>query len=138
MPKGKISFKVSNRLSELETLCKKIDQYGVQLGIPNKCMFEVHLVLEELFTNITRYGYRDDKEHWVRVSISCKNDIMTIQIEDDGIPFNPLELKKPNIECALEDRDIGGLGIHLVKHYINDCIYERRGNKNILIIKKTI
>ena len=138
MPKGKISFKVSNRLSELETLCKKIDQYGVQLGIPNKCMFEVHLVLEELFTNITCYGHRDDKEHWVQVSISCKNDIMTIQIEDDGIPFNPLEFKKPNIECALEDRDIGGIGIHLVKHYINDCIYERRGNKNILIIKKTI
>ena len=138
MPKGKISFKVSNRLSELETLCKKIDQYGVQLGIPNKCMFEIHLVLEELFTNITCYGYRDDKEHWVQVSISCRNNIITIQIEDDGIPFNPLEFKKPNIECALEDRDIGGLGIHLAKHYINDCIYERRGNKNILILKKTI
>ena len=138
MPKETITFKLSNRLSELETLNKKIDTFGVQVGLPNKCIFEIRLILEELFTNITYYGYRDDKDHWVNVSMSCENDIMTIQIEDDGIPFNPLEFKKPNLKCAVEDREIGGLGIHLVKHYIKDCVYERRGNKNILILKKTI
>jgi anti-sigma regulatory factor (Ser/Thr protein kinase) len=138
MPKQTITFKLNNRLSELKTLNKKIDTFGVQVGIPNKCIFEIHLVLEELFTNITCYGYRDDKDHWVHVSISCENDIMTIQIEDDGIPFNPLEFEKPDFKCSVEDCEIGGLGIHLVKHYIKECVYERRGNKNILILKKTI
>ena len=138
MPKGKISFKLSNRLSELETLNQKIDKFGVQLGVSNKCLFEIHLVLEELFTNITCHGYRDDKRHWVHVSISCENNIMTIQIEDDGVPFNPLEFKEPDLKSALEDRDIGGLGIHLVKHFIKDCVYERRGNKNILILTKAV
>ena len=138
MPKETITFKLSNRLSELETLNKKIDKFAAQVGIPNKCIFEIHLVLEELFANITSYGYRDEKDHWVNVSMSCENDIMTIQIEDDGIPFNPLEFEKPNLKCSVEDREIGGLGIHLVKHYIKECAYERRGNKNILILKKTI
>jgi len=138
MPKDKISFKLSNKLSELEKLNKKIDKFSVQVGIPNKCIFEIHLVLEEIFSNITCYGYRDDKDHWVHVSMSCENDVMTIQIEDDGIPFNPLDLEKPHLFCDLEDRDIGGLGIHLVKHYIKECVYERRGNKNILILTKII
>jgi len=138
MQKQTITFKLSNRLFELETLNKKIDKFAAQVGIPNKCKFEIHLVLEELFTNITCYGCREDKEHWVHVSISCENDIVTIQIEDDGIPFNPLEFEKPNLKSSVEDREIGGLGIHLVKHYTSDCVYERRGNKNILILKKTI
>ena len=139
MPKETITFKLSNRLSELETLNKKIDKFAAQVGIPNKCIFEIHLVLEELFTNITHYGYRDgDKDHWVNISMSCENDIMTIQIEDNGIPFNPLDLEKPHLHCDLEDRDIGGLGIYLVKHYTKECVYERRGNNNVLILKKTI
>ena len=138
MPKETITFNLSNRLSELETLNKKIDTFGVQVGLPNKCIFELRLILEELFTNITYYGHRDDSDHWVKVSMSCENDIMTIQIEDDGIPFNPLDLEKPHLHCDLKDRDIGGLGIYFVKHYTKECVYERRGNNNVLILKKTI
>lgn len=138
MPRKTITFKLSSRLSELETLNKKIDTFGVQVGLPDKCIFEIRLVLEELFTNISYYGSRNNKNHWVNVSMSCENDIMTIQIEDDGIPFNPLDLEKPHLYCDLEDRDIGGLGIYLVKHYTKECVYERRGNNNVLILKKTI
>ena len=138
MLKGKISFKLSNRLSELETLNKKIDTFALQAGIPNKCTLEIHLVLEELFTNIVSYGYDDDKDHWVNVTLSCENETMIIQIEDDGIPFNPLDFEKPDLQCPLGDREIGGLGIHLVRHYTKDCVYERRRNKNVLILKKTI
>ena len=138
MPKETISFKLDNRLSELETLNKKIDTFGVQVGLPNKCVFEIRLVLEEIFTNIAYYAYRDDRGHWIKVSMSCENNIITIQIEDDGIPFNPLDLEKPDLYCNLEDRDIGGLGIYLVKHYTKECVYKRCGNNNVLILKKTI
>jgi anti-sigma regulatory factor (Ser/Thr protein kinase) len=138
MPKAKISFKLSNNLSELNTLNKKIDAFGIQIGLTTKVKFEINLVLEEIFTNIVSYGYRDEKEHWITVTISSENDAITIRIEDDGIPFNPLESEKPDLKCPVGERPIGGLGIHLVKHYTKYCAYERCRNKNILILRKTI
>lgn len=138
MAKGKISFKLSNSLSELYTLNKKIDTFGIRIGLTNKLKFEIKLVLEEIFANIVSYGYRDEKEHWITVTFSSENDTMTIQIEDDGIPFNPLESEKPDLKCPVGERSIGGLGIHLVKHYTTYCAYERCRNKNILTLRKTI
>ena len=138
MVKGKISFKLSNSLSELHTLNKKIDTFGMRVGLTNKLKFEIKLVLEEIFTNIVSYGYRDEKEHWITVTISSENYAMTIQIEDDGIPYNPLESEKPDLKCPVEKRPIGGLGIHLVKHYTKNCAYKRYRNKNILTLRKTI
>ena len=64
--------------------------------------------------------------------------MVTIRIEDDGISFNPLETKPPDLDCTLEERDIGGLGIHLIKGYMDDIDYQRRGKQNILTIKKNI
>ena len=138
MPKGKISFKLSNSLSELNKLNQKIDTFGMQIGLTNKLKFEINLVLEEIFTNIISYGYRDEKEHWIAVTISSENDTITIRIEDDGIFFNPLESETPDLKCPVGERPVGGLGVHIVKHYTQCCEYERRKNKNILTLKKII
>ena len=59
-------------------------------------------------------------------------------MEDDGIPFNPLSIKKPDISCPIENREPGGLGFYLVRQYMDDIAYFRSPNKNHLVMKKRI
>ncbi|MFC1516405.1 ATP-binding protein [Thermodesulfobacteriota bacterium] len=138
MTDSSASFKLKNNLSELKALFKNMEMFCIQLGLSNRCKCEMDLVLEELFTNIISYGYTDENEHWIEITISVKDDMIVMRIEDDGIPFNPVEFEDPDIDSPLEDRGIGGLGVHLTKHFTEDIVYERRGNKNILILKKTV
>ncbi|UCE84144.1 MAG: ATP-binding protein, partial [Deltaproteobacteria bacterium] len=79
-----------------------------------------------------------DGVHWIKISISHENGTLTIRIEDDGMPFNPLKAEEPDCECPLEERRVGNLGIHLTKKYVDDMIYERRGDNNILILRKRL
>lgn len=133
-----VTFELKNNLSELDTLEEKLDEFCSQLGLTNKCLCEINLALEELFTNIISYGYNDEAEHWIKFSLSFKGGIIRMEIEDDGIPFNPIEAKEPDIRCALEERKIGGLGIHLTKKIMDEMIHRRSGDKNVLILKKEL
>ena len=138
MAENKLSFKLKNRLSELDTLEEKVHGFSEQLGFTEKSNCKINLVLEELFTNIVSYGYSDDSEHEIQFAITHENGNLTIQIEDDGIPFNPLGASDPDLECILEERTVGGLGIHLIKKLMDDVLYQRCGEKNVLILKKDI
>ncbi len=139
MPEDKISFKLKNDLCELDALVQNLENFCVQLGLSKKCQCEIDLVSEELFTNIISHGYTDDTEHWIKITISYEHGILTMRIEDDGIPFNPLEeVESPDLDSPIEERCVGGLGVHLAKHFTEDVVYERRGDKNILTLTKVI
>jgi anti-sigma regulatory factor (Ser/Thr protein kinase) len=94
--------------------------------------------LDELFTNIVSYGFADDLEHTIRFTINVDNNVLTLNIEDEGIPFNPLEKKDPEIPADLLDARIGGLGIHIVRKLMDDISYKRKRGKNKLTMKKFI
>ena len=134
----RVSLELRNSLSELDTLCQSLQQFGEALGLSNKALFQICLAMEEVFSNIISYGYTDDAVHWIKIAISHDQGILMIRLEDDGIPFNPLWAEEPDCECPVEDRKVGNLGIHLCKKVMDDMIYERCGNKNILTLKKDI
>jgi serine/threonine-protein kinase RsbW len=136
MSEGSQSFKLKNDPSELNTLVKKLENFCLQLGLSTRCQCEVDLVLEELFTNIVSHGYADDDEHWIEITISHENGMLVMRIVDDGIPFNPVEFEATGLDAPLDERGVGGLGVHLARHFTEDVVYERRGNKNILTLKK--
>jgi serine/threonine-protein kinase RsbW len=138
MVNTQISFELKNNLSELDTLEEKLNQFCSRIGLVNRCLCEINLVLEELFTNTISYGYDDEAEHWITFKLSYQNGTIRVEIEDDGAPFNPIEAKEPDIECALEERRIGGLGIHLTKKIMDEMVHRRIGDKNILILKKEL
>ena len=138
MAKNKVSFKLKSHLSELDALCQKLEKFGQSMGLSKKCIFEANLALDELFTNIISYGFEDKNEHSIRITISLQNDKLVVNIEDDGIPFNPTEVEAPDLECTIEDCRIGGLGIHLAKNLMDEVCYQRCNDKNILTLKKNI
>ena len=95
-------------------------------------IFPLRLVLEELLTNIIKYGYDDNGHHEIGIDMKPEDNGVSVRISDDGHPFNPLtQAHKTEIADALEDQKVGGLGIHLVKQMAKNLNYHRQGNKNI-------
>ena len=132
------SFELKSDLSELDTLCQHLETFGQKIGLSKKFIFEVNLVLDELFTNIISYGFDDDSEHIIKVTMTLQNKGLCLSIEDDGKPFNPVEFKTPDVSCSIEECKIGGLGIHIIRKLMDDICYERCKNKNVLKLKKGI
>ena len=83
MVNTQITFELKNRFSELDNLGEKLDQFCSQLGLTNKCLCEINLALEELFTNIISYGYDDEAEHWVKFTLSYQNGTIRMEGEDE-------------------------------------------------------
>jgi serine/threonine-protein kinase RsbW len=129
-------FELKNDLSELERLCLNCEEIGRSINISDKSIFEMNLALDELFTNIISYGFHDHQEHTIKISITIEGDQLQMRIEDDGVPFNPLECKTPDFQCDIEECKIGGLGIHLIRKVMDDIQYQRLENKNILVLRK--
>ena len=138
MQSHKYSFELKSDLSELETLCRHLNKFGHVTGQSEACITDINICLDELFTNIVSYGFADDLEHTIRFTINVDNNVLTLNIEDEGIPFNPLEKKDPEIPADLIDVRIGGLGIHIVRKLMDDIRYKRKRGKNKLTLKKFI
>ena len=130
MSKKSYSFELKSSLSELDRLCQNLETFGEKFGFSKKLIFEINLALDELFTNIISYGFKDDDEHVIRVTLTPDKDELCLCIEDDGMPFNPIDFETPDVSCSVEECKIGGLGIHIMKKLMDDVCYERCGDKN--------
>jgi anti-sigma regulatory factor (Ser/Thr protein kinase) len=138
MESHKYSFELKNDLSELEALCKHLNKFGRLTGLSEACITDVNICLDELLTNIVSYGFEDDLEHIIRFTMNLDNQVLTLGIEDEGVAFNPLEKKVPEVPADLIDVRIGGLGIHIVRKLMDDIRYTRKQGKNKLTMKKSI
>lgn len=133
-----ISMEIKNDIDELETVQNGAARFCANIGLTRKDCFQIKVVVEEIFVNIVNYGYPDGGEHWINVSLAFEGGAVILGFEDDGIEFNPLEEEGPDVESPLNEREEGGLGLHLTCKMMNEMIYKRRKNKNCLILKKWI
>jgi anti-sigma regulatory factor (Ser/Thr protein kinase) len=93
-----------------------------------------NLALEEMATNIVKYGYDDQDAHEILLRLALVPGAIVLTLEDDGHPFDPLRAPEPNIHLPLEEREPGGLGIHLIRKMAQRMVYERSGGRNRLTI----
>jgi phosphoserine phosphatase RsbU/P len=131
-----LEIKLHNRLSELDRFSQTLSEFGQRHGLTSKVMHDLNLAMEEILTNIISYGYTDERDHEITVRLSAQLGEVSVEIEDDGQPFNPLEAPEPDITKPLEERKIGGLGIHLVRKLMDGVEYKRQRERNLLTIKK--
>jgi sigma-B regulation protein RsbU (phosphoserine phosphatase) len=138
MPIKKVEIKLTNELTELEKIVAQIEELSDEWNIPAKTVMEINLVLEELFTNIVFYAFDDKEPHSITVEMALMEPhTLQIRLEDDGKPFNLLEKQMGEVfEQTVDERPIGGLGIHFVKKMMDGVAYERSGNNNIVILTK--
>ena len=138
MTKRDYCFELKSKLSELKSLCRHLEDCGDMMQLPQKCLHEINLGLDELFTNIVSYGFEDEAEHQIKFTLAKTEETLVVKVEDDGTPFNPLEASAPGLSQDLDTIDIGGLGIHLVKKMMDDIDYQRVEGRNKLILKKCV
>ncbi len=131
-----ISFRIENALPRLEYAAEQIESFCSENGFTLKETYHIRLVLDELLTNVILYGYTDDDVHFICVDLHKDDRGLTVRIEDDGARFNLLEVPAPNVHAPLEERPIGGLGIHLVQKLMSSIQYERIGDRNVITLKK--
>jgi len=141
-PKGKpvqnLIITIRNSFSEIDKVNQRFNTFADYCGIPKTLIQKVNIVFDELLHNIISYAYNDNKEHDIIIELEFSGNRLSIAITDDGIPFNPLEAKKPDTELSLEEREIGGLGIHLVRNLMDKVSYKRQVDKNVISLTKQI
>lgn len=125
--------------ASLETVNTFIQEKLEAIDCPKRARMQMQLAVEEIFVNISSYAYHPEVgQAEVGVDIDGDPPTVTIRFLDQGRPFNPLEKPDADITLSAQEREIGGLGILLVKKIMDQVDYAYENGKNILIIKKEI
>ena len=138
MHEGSITIRLPVDLKEIERLNRIVRLFGDLHEVPGRTLYAVNLALDEVVTNIVLHGFDDPANQDVEARLVVKEGIITAEIEDSGREFDPLKAPPPNLTANLDERTLGGLGIHLVKSLMDKVDYRREGTKNVLTIRKRI
>lgn len=125
-------FTVRNRLSELRVVNDRFKVFGEQNKLPPATISRLTLIFDEVLSNVVSYAYTDDADHDIKVRLEVVGGQVVVSIVDDGVPFNPLTVPAPDTTTPLMERELGGLGTHLVRSLVDEAAYERRGDSNVL------
>ncbi|MBT7303510.1 MAG: ATP-binding protein [Victivallales bacterium] len=127
---------ITNQPSELETVGAGIASFAEQCQIPKAIAQKVRLACDELLSNVMNYAYEDQGEHEIQVMLALAGGHLIVTVSDDGTPFNPLQHRPADTESGLEERQVGGLGIHLVRSVMDRVSYRRQTGRNVVTALK--
>ena len=130
---------IAATVENIETVTDFVNEQLEALDCPMKAQMQIDIAIDELFGNIAHYAYNPDVgDATVRVEVTEEPLAVVITFIDKGVPYDPLAKADPNITLSAEEREIGGLGIFMVKKTMDDITYEYKNGQNILKIKKNL
>jgi sigma-B regulation protein RsbU (phosphoserine phosphatase) len=127
---------LTNHHSELPRMVGWLEDLQTRLGWSYELMSQVNLILEEWLVNVISYAFDDDQLHEIEIRLWQGEKELRIEVCDDGAPFDPTTQKEPDLDAAIEERDIGGLGIHFIRTSLDEFRYARRDDKNVVTMVK--
>lgn len=114
------------------------DEFARAHRVPVATRRSVSIALDELLTNTLAYGFAGRADGEVSVEVELLKDRVCATVRDNGPLFNPLEMNAPDTGHSVEDRTIGGLGIHLIRQMMDEVVYERRDDHNVVSLAKLL
>jgi anti-sigma regulatory factor (Ser/Thr protein kinase) len=129
---------LKNSTEEKSRVHGLLDDFALRHQLSPDILHIIQVVLEEHLTNIISYAYEDREEHQIHLRVGRRENMLELQIVDDGKPFNPLDLPLPDTRLPLEKKPLGGLGILMIRKMMDQVAYTRLGNKNVLTLRKQI
>lgn len=127
-----LDIRLKNDLGQLDGLIDRIEAFVVKAGIAPTPAYRLQLAVDEFFNNAVDYGYPDGRDGTIDVGVKCVGDRLELVFSDDGEPFDPFAAPAPDVTGTVEERRIGGLGVHLVRTLSDSFAYERAGGRNVL------
>lgn len=130
---------IAATLENIPVVTDFVSEQLEQLDCPMKVQIQISIAIDELFSNIARYAY-NPKTGSATVQVEVTDDPLAVVVTfiDEGKPYDPLAKEDPDITLSAEEREVGGLGIYMVKKSMDDVTYEYKEGRNILKIKKSI
>ena len=129
---------LKNKPEDRRKLLEALEGFAREQQLPGRALQAADLALEEHLTNVMSYAYEDELTHDILVRCSVEKGVLVIEVEDDGKPFDPLLKPEVDINMPLEQRPIGGLGIHLMRRFMDEVDYRREAGKNCLVMRKRL
>ena len=130
---------IAATLENLDTVMAFVDQQLEEVGCSMKAQMQIDIAVEEVYVNIAHYAYNPEVGGvTIRVQIEEEPLAVILTFIDKGKPYDPLAKEDPDVTLAVEDRQIGGLGIFMVKKSMDNVSYEYNEGRNILTLKKKL
>ena len=129
-------LRLRNQLAELQRLSEWIAEAARVNQWPRSLAHAVELALVEWVTNVISYAYPNSQEHWLTVRLETGASEIRAEVVDEGNAFNPLTHPPVDINAPLEQRAIGGLGVHMMRKLMDEVKYCRNGERNIVTMIK--
>lgn len=126
------------RRAEIPQLHEKLDSLALEKGIAPEHLHMIQLAVEEYLTNVFNYAFDKEVRPTVKVRLGLQNGEVHLEFEDEGRPFNLLQYPVPDLTLPLDERPIGGLGIHMIRQSMDRVEYRRVGAKNVVLMTKQV
>jgi anti-sigma regulatory factor (Ser/Thr protein kinase) len=127
-----------NELAEIRRLGQLVEAFAAENGLSEEAVFYVGLALDEVVMNVIRHGYDDAGRHEIAVQLELHEGVLRAEVRDDGRPFDPLSVPPVDLDRGIDERGIGGLGVHVVRSTMDSVDYRREDGRNVLVLRKRI
>ncbi len=125
-------------LACIRGLADGLTAWGQRAALNDREIFQVNLVLEELVTNVIVHGLGLGRPGAIRVRVSHHGGGLAIELRDTAPPFDPFQVPPPSLTASLEEREVGGLGVHFVRTAMDEWSYSREGAENVVRLGKKL
>ena len=133
---GTLKFSVANDLRGISSAAARIDAFCAAHDLARGVSFNITLAVDELVTNAIGYGFDDDGEHRIDLTLHIEGGTLTVEIVDDGGAFDPFQAPESDLSAPPEERAKGDLGIYLVRKTMDAVAYRRENGRNVVTLTK--
>ena len=134
----KKEIKIKNHVEELEKVNQFVEEICEELGLDMELQMNLNLVMEEMVSNVIFYAYPKGTPEEIELAAESDGKELTFVLSDNGIEFDPTAKEDADPDVNPMERDIGGMGIYIVKNIMNKVTYQRLEGKNLLTMQKNI
>ena len=129
---------IKNDISEISKLATFIGELSEELDFTPELNFNLNLVLEEAISNVILYAYGKEEQKEISLVVYLSDNNLVFVLTDSGMEFDPTKVPDADVTLSAEEREIGGLGIYLIRQIMNTVEYQRIDGKNVLTMRKEL
>lgn len=130
-----LDLTIRNDLEQVSYVAERLAPLLESWKVTPRTAYRTQLVIEEVLSNVVRHGYPDGGQHEISVRVSHDGEHIAICVQDDGVAFDPSGAATVDVDQPLEERRVGGLGIHLVRQFVEHLEYQRLAGRNDLKLR---